>query len=589
MRIEDYGMIGDCETAALVGSNGSIDWLYLPRFDSGACFAGLLGTEENGYWRLAPLGVDQSSRRKYRANTLILETDFDTPDGAVTVVDFMPLRETHPQLVRTIIGRRGSVRMRMDLVIRFDYGSTTPWVQRIDHSLRAIAGPDALILRSPIETRGEGLRTTAEFTVEAGQEIPFVLTWYRSYEESPAPSDAVALLRTTEQWWIDWSARCAYQGPWREAVLRSLITLRALCFDPTGGIVAAPTTSLPEALGGVRNWDYRFCWIRDATFTLLSLLHSGYVEEASAWRSWLLRAVAGSPEKMQILYSVTGERRLPEMNLKWLCGYAASVPVRIGNGASEQFQLDVYGEVLHLLYQCRRHKVHSGEDSWPFELAILEFLETAWRQPDHSLWEVRGPKRHFTHSKMMAWVGFDRAIKSVDQFGRQGPVDKWRRIRSQIHAEICERGYSQKRRAFIQAYDSDDLDASLLMMPLVGFLPVDDSRVQGTIAAIESNLMHDGFVKRYHTSSNVDGLPPGEGAFLPCTLWLVDALAQSGRDGDARELFDRVLDIRNDLGLISEEYDPVERRLVGNFPQAFTHVGLVAAAFHLLKPESPYS
>ncbi len=588
LKIEDYGMIGDCETAALVGRDGSIDWLCLPRFDSGACFAKLLGTSENGYWRIAPVGEITATRRQYRGDTLVLETEFETAEGAVTLVDCMPLRATHPEVTRIVVGRRGAASMRMELVIRFDYGSILPWVRQFDHAVRATAGPDTLVLRTPVATRGEGMMTIAEFTVRAGEEIPFSLTWSPSHEEPPTPRLATDAVRATEKWWLEWAGRCQYEGPWRGPVVRSLITLRALMYDPTGGMVAAPTSSLPESIGGVRNWDYRYCWLRDATFTLLALLLAGYEDEAAAWRNWLLRAVAGNPADLQILYSVTGEHRLSEQSLDWLEGYEGSRPVHIGNAASEQFQLDVYGEVLQLLYECRRHEVHSGGgDSWRVELGVLEFLEKAWRRPDHGLWEIRGEQLNFTHSKLMAWVAFDRAVRNVEQFGKEGPVDRWRGIRDEIHAEICERGFDSERNTFTQAYESSHLDASLLMMPLVGFLPADDPRIAGTIDAIQRDLTHGEFVKRYDTRSQVDGLPPGEGAFLPCSFWLVDALAVIGRGDDARALFERLLGVCNDLGLVSEEYDPTARRLVGNFPQAFTHVGLVAAAYYLADPDLP--
>jgi GH15 family glucan-1,4-alpha-glucosidase len=587
LPLEQYAMIGDCQTAALVGSNGSIDWLCFPRFDSAACFGALLGKPENGRWLLAPKDEPTATRRRYRDDTLILETDFETQDGAVTVIDCMPPRTQEPDLIRMVVGRRGTVRMRMELTIRFDYGSVVPWVRRVDGGIKAIAGPATLLLKTPVELRGEGLTTVAEFTVATGQQVPFVLQWYPSHLEPPAAVDPAEAIQFTDQWWHEWSRRCTYEGPWREAVMRSLIVLKALTYAPTGGIVAAPTTSLPEQLGGVRNWDYRFCWLRDATFTLYSLLVAGYKDEACSFRDWLLRAVAGEPSGLQIMYSVTGERRLTELELPWLDGYEASKPVRIGNAASNQFQLDVYGEVLDLLGVCRSKGLREDEAAWRFEKALLRFLSDAWQRPDEGIWEVRGARRHFTHSKVMAWVAFDRAVKAIEKYGLTGPVEAYKQAREEIHREVCANGFNATVNAFTQYYGAEELDASLLMLPLVGFLPAHDPRVQGTLAAIEKQLMRNGFIDRYVTHEHVDGLPAGEGTFLPCSFWYVDNLVLAGRRDEARETFERLIALRNDVGLISEEYDPIGKRLVGNFPQAFTHVGLVNSAQNLAAAEGP--
>jgi GH15 family glucan-1,4-alpha-glucosidase len=587
-RIEDYALIGDCETAALVGKDGSIDWLCLPRFDSGACFAALLGKPENGRWLIAPAGEVREVRRCYRDDTLILETTFETAEGAVTLVDCMPVREEVPVLIRLVRGERGRVPMRMEAIIRFDYGSLVPWVRRADRGIRAVAGPDALHLYSEVQLHGRGLTTVADFTVEAGQEVSFMLAWHLSYKREPKLLEPREAVRKTDQWWQDWSARCRYKGPYREQVLRSLLTLKALTYAPTGGILAAPTTSLPEQLGGVRNWDYRYCWIRDATFTLFSLMAAGYKEEAGAWREWLLRAVAGSPSALQIMYGLTGERRLTELELKWLTGYEGARPVRIGNAASGQFQLDVYGELLDAMYQSRRVGLEAEQAEWGVELALLDFLEKAWHEPDDGIWEVRGPRRQFTHSKVMAWVAFDRAVKAVEKFGLQGPVDRWRQTRQAIHEQVCREGFNRELGSFVQFYGArKNFDAALLMIPLVGFLPATDARVKGTVEAIERHLMENGFVSRYTQDPNVDGLPPGEGVFLPCTLWLADNWQLQGRHEEAARLYERCLGLCNDLGLISEEYDPKAGRLVGNFPQAFTHVGLVNTAFNLSRQEGP--
>jgi GH15 family glucan-1,4-alpha-glucosidase len=517
----------------------------------------------------------------------VLETDFETEDGTARIIDCMPPRQRHPNLVRIVEGLAGRVAMRMQLVVRFEYGSIVPWVSHRGHLLSAVAGPDALVMRSSIELRGEGLTTVAEFAVGAGETVPFVLSWHPSYTRSPRATDPHRAVAETEAWWREWSSRCSYEGEWRDAVERSLIVLKALTYAPTGGIVAAATTSLPEQLGGVRNWDYRYCWVRDATFALYALMTAGYTEEARAWRDWLVRAVAGQPEQMQIMYGVAGERRLNELELGWLPGYEGSAPVRIGNGAALQYQLDVYGELMDSLHQARRAGIPSHPTAWHVQRVLLDFLESGWRDPDEGIWEVRGPRRHFTHSKVMAWVALDRAVKAVERFGLAGPVDGWRRLRDEIHAEVCREGYDAERNTFTQYYGSSELDASLLMIPLVGFLPPSDRRVAGTVEAVQSELLHDGFVRRYSTSTEVDGLPAGEAAFLTCTFWLADNLALLGRQQEARRLFERILDLRNDLGLLSEEYDPAARRLVGNFPQALSHVGLVNTAYNLTTRRGP--
>ena len=587
LGLEDYALIGDCETAALVGRDGSIDWLCVPRFDAGACFAALLGAPEHGRWLLAPRTPIRQVRRRYRQNTLILETAFETDDGAVTVIDFMPPRSHQLDLVRVVVGQHGHVAMRMELIMRLDYGSIVPWVRRTEHGIRAIGGPDALELSSRVELRGEQLTTVADFTVAAGQRVPFVLVWHPSHRPAPPPIDPEAALCQTEHWWQAWSQRCTYKGPWREAVMRSLITLKALTYAPTGGIVAAPTTSLPERLGGVRNWDYRYCWVRDATFTLYALMSGGYIDEARAWRDWLLRAVAGTPSQLNIMYGMGGERRLSELELEWLPGYQGASPVRIGNAAYRQFQLDVYGEMMDVLSVADQLGLPPDPDAWRVQRALLDFLASAWSQPDEGIWEVRGPKRHFTHSKVMAWVAVDRVIKAVEHGGVDGPVERWRQLRDTIHAEVCQRGFDVERNTFVQYYGGHGLDASLLMIPLVGFLPASDARVRGTVEAIERHLMADGFVARYPTTEEVDGLPPGEGAFLACTFWLADALALMGRHAEARERFERLLTLCNDVGLLSEQYDPAARRLVGNFPQALSHVALINTACNLSAGEGP--
>jgi GH15 family glucan-1,4-alpha-glucosidase len=588
-RIEDYGLIGDLETAALVSRDGAIDWLCLPRFDSGAVFAALLGNEENGHWTIQPEGEFHSTERRYRGDTLVLETTLETADGAVRLVDCMPPRETNPDLVRIVEGLRGRVEMRMELVLRFDYGSIVPWVRSIEGTLVAIAGPDAVLLRTPVEHEGRNLRTHASFTVSEGQRVPFVLRWYPSNEAVPEAIDPERALDDTVSFWEEWAKQCSYEGEWHDAVHRSLLTLKALTFAPTGGIVAAPTTSLPEWIGGIRNWDYRYCWLRDATLTLLAFIRAGYIEEAGAWRDWLLRAIAGSPEDLQIMYGVAGERRLTEIELPWLGGYEGSQPVRIGNGASNQRQLDVYGEVVDALYQSRQKGLGPSDGAWRLTGKIFDWLEDGWREPDEGIWEVRGPRRHFTHSKVMAWVAFDRAVRTIERFGREGPVDRWKAARRAIREEVLREGYDAERGTFVQYFGSDRLDASLLLIPLVGFLSATDERVVGTVRAIEQELVRGGFVERYRAdeeNADVDGLPPGEGVFLPCSFWLAAVLAQQGRQDDAVALYERLLGLRNDLGLISEEYDPERSRLVGNFPQAFTHIGIVETAFTLMRATS---
>jgi GH15 family glucan-1,4-alpha-glucosidase len=580
-RIEDYALIGDCETAALVARDGSIDWLGFPRFDSPACFAALLGTPDHGRWQITPHGDIRSASRRYRPGTLVLETEFLTETGTVRLIDFMPPRTRTPELMRIVEGVDGFVRMSMDLAIRFDYGSVVPWVRQLDGGIRATAGPETLYLRSRVPLTGRGLRTVADFTVAAGDRLPFELVWSPTHQEEPAHVDPEQCLCETDEWWRSWSSRCTYQGEWREAVLRSLITLKALTYASTGGVVAAATTSLPECLGGVRNWDYRYCWLRDATFTLYSLMVGGYTEEACAWREWLVNAVAGTPSTLQIMYGIAGERRLTELELPWLPGYEGSAPVRIGNAAHGQHQLDVYGEVMDTLHHARTFGLPPSENAWRVQRGLMEFLETDWQKPDDGIWEVRGPQRQFTHSKVMAWVAVDRAIKSAEEFGLEGDLAKWRVLRQTIHDDACRNGFDADLNAFVQYYGSKDPDASLLMLPLVGFLPVSDPRMRGTIAFIERRLVRDGFVDRYEPAPHVDGLPPGEGVFLLCTFWLADNYALLGRRAEAREIFERLLALRNDVGLLSEQYDPVAKRLVGNFPQAFSHVGLISTARYL--------
>ncbi len=586
-RIEDYALIGDCHTAALVSRNGSIDWLCFPRFDSGACFAALLGTPDHGRWLVAPHDPVRRVTRTYRGESLVLDTTFETDTGAVTLTDCMPIRSEQQDLIRLVRGVRGRVRMRTECIVRFDYGSITPWVRRENGGIQAVGGPDTLHLRSSVPLRGEGWSTVAEFDVHEGEEVCFVLNWHPSHVAAPPPIDPYEAIEHTVNWWTEWASRCAYQGEWREAVVRSLITLKAMTYAPTGGIVAAVTTSLPEHIGGERNWDYRYCWLRDATFTLAALMHCGYTEEARAWREWLLRSIAGRGEELHIMYGLAGERRLPEMELPWLPGYENSRPVRIGNGAYDQFQLDVFGEVLDCLHLARHYGLKDAASDWRVERELVKRLEQVWQEPDEGIWEVRGPKQHFTHSKLMAWVAFDRAIKDVERYGLEGPTEHWRSLRDQLHAEICDRGFDRKRNTFVQYYGSKELDASLLMMAEVGFLPATDPRIQGTVAAIEQELVRDGFVDRYRTESGVDGLPKGEGAFLLCTFWLADNYALMGRRDEAKEVFERLLSIRNDVGLLAEEYDPNERRLLGNYPQAFSHLGLINTACNLTQAEKP--
>ncbi|MBI3917038.1 MAG: glycoside hydrolase family 15 protein [Betaproteobacteria bacterium] len=587
LAIEDYALIGDTRTAALVGRDGSIDWLCVPRFSSPACFAALLGERGHGRWLIAPAGKARGTRRRYRQSTLILETEFGSDTSAVRVTDFMPIGHKERHVVRIVEGLIGQTAMRMELIIRFGYGSIVPWVQRSDHALVATAGPDTLELRTRIETHGEDLTTVAEFDVHEGERIAFVLCHRDSHEPAQPPLDAEAALELTGKWWREWSGACIYGGHWREPVMRSLITLKALTYAPTGGIVAAPTTSLPEKLGGVRNWDYRYCWLRDATFTLYALLYSGYRDEARAWREWLLRAVAGRPEDMQILYGISGERWLIEKEIPWLPGYRGAAPVRIGNAAATQYQLDVYGEVMDALHLTLTAGVDRNTRAWEVQSVLLDFLESNWQRPDEGIWEVRGPRRQFTHSKVMAWVAFDRAVKMVERFGLDGHLERWRGIRDEIHAEVCREGFDAARNTFVQYYGSKELDASLLLIPLTGFLPCEDPRVRGTVEAVESELMVDGLVLRYRTETHVDGLPAGEGVFLPCSFWLVDNLALLGRKADAVALFERLLSLCNDVGLIGEEYEVRGQRLLGNFPQALTHVALINSARNLSRPTGP--
>lgn len=583
MNLECYGFISDLHTCALIGLNGSIDWLCVPRGDSNAVFAALLGDEKNGCWRIAPREPAIRSGHEYRKDTLILETEFETREGVVRVIDCMPPDGSSRDIVRIVEGVRGTVAMRMRLIIRMDYGRTVPWVRHVSGGITAVAGPDAVILRTSVPTHGEDLSTVAEFTVQEGEKKTFVLTWYPSHSNLPDPIDPLRALERTELFWRSWTARCTYRGEWRDAVVRSLITLKGLTYAPTGGILAAATTSLPEQLGGVRNWDYRFCWLRDATFTLYSFMEAGYTDEAAAWSDWLLRAVAGDPSQLQIMYGAAGERTLTELELTHLAGYENSRPVRIGNAASAQFQLDVYGEVMDAMHLARKVGLHLGPDTWSLQRHIVDFVVKHWEEPDEGIWEIRGPRRHFVHSKIMAWVALDRAVKAVEQFGLVGDVDLWRHTRQAIHDDVCARGFHEGLQAFTQYYGSDLLDASVLMLPLVGFLPPTDSRVVSTVEAVQRELVFDGLVYRYHPkkSTTVDGLPPGEGAFLPCSFWLVDCLYLIGREQEARDFFAHLLEMRNDLGLLAEEYEPAARRLVGNFPQAFSHVGLINTAQNL--------
>ncbi|MGB6354103.1 MAG: glycoside hydrolase family 15 protein [Steroidobacteraceae bacterium] len=585
LPIENYALVGDCHTAALVGSDGSIDWLCLPRFDSGACFAALLGGPEHGRWLLAPVAQVRQVRRRYRGDSLILETEFETDSGSVRLIDFMPLSDRRWDVVRIVEGLTGRVDLCMELTVRFDYGSIVPWVHRSGNILLFTAGPDTLELAASVPVEGKNLKSVARFCVSAGERQSFVLNYRPSHLDTEAAVDAQRELCETEAQWKEWSGGCTYAGPWRSAMIRSLITLKALTYKPTGGLIAAPTTSLPEWPGGARNWDYRYCWLRDATFALNALLLAGYEDEAAAWREWLLRAVAGSPDDLQILYGVTGVRRLDEYEVSWLPGYENSVPVRIGNAASKQFQLDVYGEVMDTLHLARAAGLPPEPEAWKVQVELLTFLESHWELPDEGLWEIRGPRRHFTHSKVMAWVAFDRAIKDAEQDRLEGPLDRWRQVRDAIHAQVCEKGFDPRRNCFVQSYGSSFLDASLLLIPQVGFLPAQDSRVLGTIAAIERGLMADGLVLRYSTDTAVDGLPPGEGAFLPCSFWLADCHFLTGRRKEGEALFERLLSLSNDVGLFAEEYDVRNKRMLGNFPQALTHMALVNTARLLSMPE----
>ena len=585
--IEDYALIGDCQSAALVARNGSIDWLCWPRFDSDACFAALLGTPEHGRWLVAPREAAKITRR-YRPNTLVLETHFETEQGAATLVDFMPVRSRNSTIVRFVIGKRGKLAMRTELILRFGYGAVVPWVTRVESgALRAIAGPDMVLLHTPVHVYGKDLTTVGEFTIARGETIPFLLIYSPSHLLPPQTVDPTEALAETETYWREWSAKCRPAGRWTEAVKRSVMTLKALTYAPTGGIVAAPTTSLPERLGGERNWDYRYCWLRDATLTLLGAMHAGYYEEAQAWREWLLRAIAGTPDQLQIMYGIGGERRLDEWEADWLPGYEKSAPVRVGNAAHRQLQLDVFGEIMDTYHQARRGGLTSDESGWAIQIEFLKHLKNIWREPDQGIWEMRGPAQHFTYSKVMAWVAFDRAIKSAETFGLEGPLDDWHKLRDQIHDEACARAFDKTRNTFVQAYGSDQLDASLLLIPCVGFLPATDPRVAGTIAAIEKHLVRDGFVTRYSTVAVEDALPPGEGAFLACSFWLVDVYILQERFDDADRLFRRLVALRNDVGLLSEQYDPRLKRLVGNFPQAFSHLALINSAYNLTRLRKP--
>jgi GH15 family glucan-1,4-alpha-glucosidase len=582
-KIEDYGLIGDCETAALVGRNGSIDWLCWPAFDCDACFAAILGTAKNGRWLIAPVEEVKKSSRRYWENTLILETRFETAGGAIALIDFMPPRGNASDVVRLVYGISGRVKLRMELVIRFGFGADIPWVKRTEDrsALLAICGQDMTVLRTPVETRGEDLTTVADFEVSAGETIPFVLSYGPSHLAVPEAINPALALQQTEDFWNDWCRRCNYDGEHRDLVMRSLITLKALTYAPTGGIVAAPTTSLPEKLGGMRNWDYRFCWLRDATFTLLALMNSGYTEEASAWHNWLLRAAAGAPANMQIMYGIMGQRRLLEWEADWLPGYEGARPVRVGNAAHAQLQLDVYGELIDAFHQARMTELKLDDESWGLECAVLEHLAEVWDQPDHGIWERRGEGRHYVFSKVMSWVAFDRGIKSAERFGFKAPLEAWRRLRDTIHREVCEKGFDASLNAFVESYGSQLLDASILLLPAVGFLPASDPRVRGTLAAIEQTMMRDGFVLRHDPREISDETQPIECAFLACSLWLADAYVLAGEIDKAQALFDRVVGVANDLGLLAEEFDSGEGRQTGNFPQALTHIALINTAHNL--------
>lgn len=588
-RLEDYALIGDLHTAALVSREGSIDWLCLPRFDSAAAFAALLGDAGNGRWSISPVTESRTVGRAYRDDTLVLETTFTVEGGAVRLIDFMPPRDQDPTVVRIVDGISGEVPMEMELIVRFDYGSVVPWVRQTGDALLAVGGPDSVWLWSDVQTSGRDLTTVAEFTIREGERATFTMMWRPSHRETrPRRPDPSELLESTISWWSKWASACGYRGEWRSEVVRSLITLKSLIYQPTGGIVAAPTTSLPERIGGVRNWDYRYCWVRDATFTLYALMLAGYRSEAEAWRDWLLRAVAGDPGKMQIMYGPAGERRLTELELGWLSGYEGSLPVRVGNDASGQFQLDVFGELMDAMHQARFHDIAPEGPAWDLQLALMEILESRWSEPDDGIWEIRGPRRHFTHSKVMAWVAVDRAVKALESFGLEGDLGRWRALRLQIHEEVCERGFNADLGSFTQYYDGEALDASLLMIPLVGFLPPRDPRVTGTVRAVEERLMRDGLVMRYlEGDDDIDGLPGDEGAFLPCSFWLADNLWLGGREEDARELFTRLIGSSNDVGLFSEELEPTTGRLLGNFPQAFTHVSMINTAHNISGEPGP--
>lgn len=588
LKIEEYALIGDLHTAALVGTNGSIDWLCFPRFDGGACFCALLGGERYGYWQIAPAEPIVSVTRRYQPDTLMLETEFQTNSGTVRIIDFMPQRSVQPDLVRIVTGVQGRVKMRMRCVIRFDYGKIIPWVTRTPHGIRAIAGPDCLLLSSQVPMHGEDLSTVADFEVSARQRLSFVLTWYPSNQvRPPIAIDPEEALEQTVSVWRDWVRQCTYHGRYREAVVRSLITLKALTYEPTGGLVAAVTTSLPEQWGGQRNWDYRFCWLRDATFTLYALVSAGYAEEARAWSEWLMRAAAGEPTQLQIMYGLAGEHRLPELELPWLPGYEGARPVRVGNAAYGQLQLDVFGEIMDLQHAANRVGLNPNRDFWKMQCLMLERLANIWQEPDEGIWEIRGPRRHFTHSKIMAWVAFDRGIKTAERFGLSAQLSHWRALRKAIHEEVCEKGFNPRVGAFTQFYGSTAQDASLLVMPHLGFLPAADPRVSGTIMAIRKELSVDGLLLRYKEDAAQDGLPPGEGAFLMCTFWMADNLALLGDMVAARDLFERLLALRNDVGLISEQYDPKRGRMLGNFPQAFSHVALINTALNLETRSGP--
>ncbi|HET9187182.1 MAG TPA: glycoside hydrolase family 15 protein [Acidothermaceae bacterium] len=588
--IEDYALVGDLHTAALISRGGSVDWLCFPRFDSAACFAALLGAEDNGHWTIAPQSGGDASSRRYRDGTLVLESEWTTPDGAVRVVDFMPPRDDLPDLIRVVEGVSGRVPMRSTVRIRFDYGHIVPWVRQVEGELCAIAGPDALWLRSPVEARGVDKTTVSEFTVAAGDRVAFALTWSASHKPKPRAIDPLKALDQTTEFWRRWISTAKFDGRYADAVSRSLITLKALTYRPTGGIAAAATTSLPEQLGGNRNWDYRYCWLRDATMTLHAMLSSGYHDEAKAWREWLVRAVAGDPKDMQIMYGLDGSRRLVEYELPWLAGYAGSQPVRVGNAASEQLQLDVYGEVMDALELSRAAGLSVDEDAWSFQQIIMDYLEGHWSDPDNGIWEIRGDRQHFTHSKVMCWVAVDRAIRGVEQWGLAGPIDRWKATRDAIRSDVLDHGFDADRNTFVQAYGSSNIDAALLLIPSVGFLPGDDPRVVGTIEAVQRELQHDGFIRRYLTqddATSVDGLSGEEATFLVCTFWLADALCLAGRTDEAREIYERILALRNDVGLLSEEYDVSARRLIGNVPQAYSHIGVVNTANNLSGASGP--